>query len=215
MDPELYKAVKNGDDEYLDAYTDLFDKQVTPNHNTILHVAAHFGKLECVVKILEKKPSLILRVNLNGENPLHIAVKEQHFDVVQSLINGAKELDRDPESSVPPQLQILRATNVDGDTPLHLAVREGDNSFVSLLANQDLYFEHSPNKAGETPLYLAAERNNGDSMVESILACESPEYTGPSGKTALHAAVISGNIGDRDRIISLFYILEAAANVDL
>ncbi|KAH7857551.1 hypothetical protein Vadar_013904 [Vaccinium darrowii] len=197
MDPNLYKAVKNGDVKYLDQHTDLFDNQVTPNHNTILHVAAHFGKSECVARILQKKPChLIRRVNSNGENPLHIAVREQHYDVVQALINGAEELDRDPESGGGTRLQILRATNVDGDTPLHLAVREGDDSFVRLLADTDSDFQHPPNKARETPLYLAAERNNGDSMVESILVCKSTAYTGPGDRTALHAAVIFGNIGE-------------------
>ncbi|KAH7857789.1 hypothetical protein Vadar_016467 [Vaccinium darrowii] len=198
MDPKMYNAVVNDDVDQLDRYTELFDNQVTRNHSTILHVAAHFGKLGCVAKILEKKPCLILQVNSNGENPLHIAVREQHYDVVEALLNGARDLLQDPESRVPIRQQILRATNEDGDTPLHLAVQEGDNSFVRFLVNQDLSFEHSPNKAGETPLYLAAERDQGDSnhsMVESILDCQSPAFTGPRGRTALHAAAISGNMG--------------------
>ncbi|KAH7842669.1 hypothetical protein Vadar_007879 [Vaccinium darrowii] len=192
MDPSLYKAVKDGKVEDLDQYTDLFDAQLTSNHNTILHIAAHFGKLECVAKILEKKSCLLRRVNANCENPLHIAVRERHHGIVQALIKCARELDHlDPESASGTRLEILRAINVDGDTALHLAVREGGAEIVSLLVAEDPDFQHPPNKAEETPLYLAAERENGDSMVESILASSKlPAYTSPSGRTALHAAII-------------------------
>ncbi|KAH7841987.1 hypothetical protein Vadar_000195 [Vaccinium darrowii] len=161
MHPNLYKAVKDGRVEDLDQYIDLFDTQLTSNHNTILHVAAHFGK-------------------------------EQHHGIVQALIECAKELDSlDPESASGTRLEILRTINADGDTALYLAVREGDAEIVSLLIAEDPDFQHPPNKAEETPLYLAAERKNGDSMVESILASsKSPAYTGPSGRTALHATII-------------------------
>ncbi|KAH7842571.1 hypothetical protein Vadar_006805 [Vaccinium darrowii] len=196
MDSNLYKAVKDGNVQYLDdQHLDLSDTHLTPYHNTILHVAAHFGMSECVAKILEKKPNLICQVNLKDENPLHIAAREKKFDVVEALIKRAKELDdQDPESGGKTRQELLRAINVDGDTALHLAVREEDDKIVKLLVEEDPDFKHPLNKAEETPLYLAAERRYGDSMVKSILASKIlPGCTGPSGRTALHAAAIFGN----------------------
>ncbi|KAH7841966.1 hypothetical protein Vadar_000013 [Vaccinium darrowii] len=86
MHPILYETVKDSRVEDLDQYTDLFDTQLTPNHNTILHVATHFGKSECAAKILEMKPCLLRQVKANCENPLHIAVMERHHGIVQTLI---------------------------------------------------------------------------------------------------------------------------------
>ncbi|KAH7844427.1 hypothetical protein Vadar_027868 [Vaccinium darrowii] len=140
--PNLYETVRDRRVEDLDQYTDLFDTQLTPNHNTIHHVATHFVKLE-----------------------------ERHHDIVQSLIECAKELDHvDPESAIGTRLEILMTSNVYGDTALHLEVQAGDAEIVSLLVAKDPNFQHPSNKAEETPVYLVVERHGGGSMVESILA---------------------------------------------
>ncbi|KAA8548745.1 hypothetical protein F0562_000429 [Nyssa sinensis] len=80
-------------------------------------------------------------------------------------------------------------TNEDGDMALHEAVRHNHHEVVEVLTTEDPDFTHSNNNAEETPLYLAAERNYCR-VVEQILTCSSPGYTGPDGRTALHAAVI-------------------------
>ncbi|KAH7843109.1 hypothetical protein Vadar_012712 [Vaccinium darrowii] len=203
----LYDAVKDGNVQNLDQYVDLFDTYRTPNHNTILHVAAHFGKLYCVAKILEKKPYLIQLKNSNNEYPLHVAVREKHYDVVKTLIDHAKELSQDPESGCTTRSELLRSINVHGDTTLHLAVQEGDAKIVRLLVKEDPDFVSPKNMSGRTPLYLAAEREDGYSMVVSILAgSQSPIYTGPRGRTALHASAISGNEGSLLELLDRIFI---------
>ena len=51
------------------------------------------------------------------------------------------------------------------------------------------------NVDGETPLYIAVERKSWD-VVDTILDCSnSPQYNGPKGRTALHAAILHASEG--------------------
>uniref|UniRef100_F6GWI0 Ankyrin repeat-containing protein n=1 Tax=Vitis vinifera TaxID=29760 RepID=F6GWI0_VITVI len=53
MDAGLYKAAAEGKIDDLKKISEHeFQVQLTPNHNTILHIAAQFGKLDCVQWIL-------------------------------------------------------------------------------------------------------------------------------------------------------------------
>ncbi|XP_028078187.1 ankyrin repeat-containing protein ITN1-like isoform X2 [Camellia sinensis] len=181
--------------------------QFTSNKNTVLHVAAQFGNKKYVKIILEKSPlsSLLCCLNIDGETPLHIAVREGHLDIVKALVGHAKRLDHEEvESGGGAAMEMLRATNKDNDTVLHMAVRNPDNvDVVEWLAKEDPEFTHPPNNAKETPLYLAAERQHND-MVSMILKnCRSPTYGGPKGQTALHAATT-----DRLKIESTKLLLE-------
>ncbi|GMP41267.1 hypothetical protein CsSME_00011426 [Camellia sinensis var. sinensis] len=181
--------------------------QFTSNKNTVLHVAAQFGNKKYVKIILEKSPlsSLLCCLNIDGETPLHIAVREGHLDIVKALVGHAKRLDHEEvESGGGAAMEMLRATNKDNDTVLHMAVRNPDNvGVVEWLAKEDPEFTHPPNNAKETPLYLAAERQHND-MVSMILKnCTSLAYGGPKGQTALHAATT-----DRLKIESTKLLLE-------
>ncbi|CAL5381630.1 unnamed protein product [Camellia sinensis] len=181
--------------------------QFTSNKNTVLHVAAQFGNKKYVKIILEKSPlsSLLCCLNIDGETPLHIAVREGHLDIVKALVGHAKRLDHEEvESGGGAAMEMLRATNKDNDTVLHMAVRNPDDVVVvEWLAKEDPEFTHPPNNAKETPLYLAAERQHND-MVSMILKnCTSPTYGGPKGQTALHAATT-----DRLEIESTKLLLE-------
>ncbi|KAE9444769.1 hypothetical protein C3L33_23333, partial [Rhododendron williamsianum] len=184
---------------------DQFALQVTPNGNTLLHVAAQFNSYHCVPAILGKCPSLLRRANTNGDTPIHVAVARLSYDVVGSLIDFAKSEDGGGAAAV---RQMLRARNHDGDTPLHLAARvRGSASALfsaigTLLTKEDPWLDHGPNKARETPLYLYVERGYNDEVLSQMLeTCTPLEYGGPSGKTALHAAVIRGKDEFLDKLI--------------
>lgn len=155
MDRKLYRIINSSIVEELHLCTNLFDTQVTPNHNTVLHLAALFGQVDCVHMILKERPLLICRVNLNNENPLHIAVSERQYNIVEALIDHATKLDLEPESSGGALLAILREVNVDGDTALHLAVREGENELVRLLVKAYQDFQDRGNNAQKNSIVLS------------------------------------------------------------
>ncbi|KAF5962138.1 hypothetical protein HYC85_003347 [Camellia sinensis] len=140
MDVNLYEAVMEGKVDVLRQHIDQIDNQVTPNNNTVLHVAAQFGRLQCVKEILEDCPVLLRRVNNKCETPLHFAVREERLDVAKALIDCAQELDRELESGGGAAKEILRATNEDKDTALHMAVRNEHLDLVKLLTEEDPEF---------------------------------------------------------------------------
>ncbi|KAF7144174.1 hypothetical protein RHSIM_Rhsim05G0056400 [Rhododendron simsii] len=189
----------------LRQHKDVLDGELTPNHNTVLHVAAQFGQVDYVKEVLEACPSLLRRPNVKGETPLHTAAREGQAGIVAALIVRANALEQKLESGWGGAVkEMLRATNVDGDTALHMAARnchlELEAKYlevVKLLTEEDPEFRHPPNKVEETPLYLAAER--GDKGVTVVLAlletCTSPTYSGPEGRTALHVAALKDSTG--------------------
>ncbi|KAL7177438.1 hypothetical protein ACSBR2_030742 [Camellia fascicularis] len=165
--------------------------QLTSSKNTVLHVAAQFGNKKYVEKILEKSPTLLRCLNIDDETPFHIATRGGHLDIVNTLIKCAKRLDQEEiESGVGVTKEMLRSTNKYNDTALHIAVQNGHSCVVELLTKEDPEFEHPPNNAEETPLYLAAERQRKPNDMVSIILknCTSPAFGGPRGQTALHAA---------------------------
>ncbi|GMP56148.1 hypothetical protein CsSME_00020733 [Camellia sinensis var. sinensis] len=220
MDPGLYRAAKEGNIVVLEQYVDQLEAQVTPNKNTVLHIAAQFGNSQCVREILSKNSSLLNRQNAKGDTALHVAAREGHSDIVKSLIEYATSLDHDQvaiESGSDITKKMLRATNDDGDTALHDAVRyrqpdlvrlkpfklrplpqpllRPKPDLVRLLIEEDPGFTYRANNAGESPLYIAAERGYLEVVSDILKTCRAPAYGGPAGRTALHAAVISNNEG--------------------
>ncbi|PQQ03432.1 hypothetical protein Pyn_33892 [Prunus yedoensis var. nudiflora] len=90
---------------------------------------------------------------------------------------------------------FIRTPSKEKDTALHQAVRFKHLGVVEILIKEDPDFSYPPNVAGETPLYLAAERRYKALFSEILGTCKHPTYQGPIGRTALHAAVIHGDEG--------------------
>lgn len=60
--------------------------------NTPLHVAASTGQTNLALEIINLKPSLARKLNLDGLSPLHLALLNGHFDTVKRLIKLDKNL---------------------------------------------------------------------------------------------------------------------------
>ncbi|XP_034686425.1 ankyrin repeat-containing protein NPR4-like [Vitis riparia] len=195
IDADLYTAASKGNISKLEQMLEACDLglQLTPKRNTILHIAAQFGQLDCVKLILQltSSSSLLGQSNLKGDTPLHLAAREGHLTVVQALIQAAKALPDEIESGVGVDKSILRMANEGKDTALHEAVRYHHPEVVKILIEEDPQFIYGPNISGGTPLYMAVERGHGD-LVQIILdhTSTSPAYSGILGRTALHSAVI-------------------------
>lgn len=198
MDAELYKSAAEGNTDALKTYAESLDLSLTPKKNTILHIHLTSPSKRCThfVKVaLQMCPKLLWQINLNGDTPLQIAARYGHFEIVKLLIEHAKLPNEDLESGVGAVRRMLRMLNVKKDTALHEAARNHHLKVVKLLTHLDPHFEYPANDCDETPLYLAARKGHLYMVIEMLKTCQSLSYLGPKGKTALHAAVLSGNRG--------------------
>lgn len=150
-----------------------------------------------VSKLLEMCPRLLLQPNNSGDTALHIAARTGHAGIVEALIKAAKtrrhgDLENQAEDAF---WNMLRTPNKEGNTALHEAARFNHLDVVKILTTEDPDFLHSTNVAGETPIYLAAERGYRNLVFEILHTCTNPTYGGHSGRRALHAAVINKDEG--------------------
>ncbi|KAF3456881.1 hypothetical protein FNV43_RR01535 [Rhamnella rubrinervis] len=193
MDPILFRAIMEDKVDVVKQKSDQLEQQTTPNENTALHVAAQFGKANCVDAILSLCPSLLLRLNVQEETALHIAAKRGDLRIVEALLESAighKNFDIEVDGK-PVRDWLIKKTSKKKDTALHEAVKYNRLTVVNILINEDPDFIYSANKHGETPLYLAARKGFSDVAVTILDTCRSPVYDGPLGRTALHAVVAS------------------------
>ncbi|KAJ0014032.1 hypothetical protein Pint_20315 [Pistacia integerrima] len=118
-------------------------------------------------QILEMCPSLLLQVNAEGDAPLKL--------LIQSTKTGEEE--RDSESGLRSEWEMLKMTNYENNTALHEAVRHGHFDVVKILTeNGDPDFHHSANNLGETPLYLAAARARNSMVIQILERCTSAAH---------------------------------------
>ncbi|KAK2970605.1 hypothetical protein RJ640_011535, partial [Escallonia rubra] len=196
MDPTIWQAAISGDIATLNKNRDKLASQATPNYNPVLHLACQFGNLACAREILSMHPPLLGCLNARRETALHLAARAGYAGVVKALVDfSCAPVDRDIEgggAAAKGGREMLRMVNEDQDTPLHEAVRY-NQYMVKSLVQVDPDFLHPANAAGETPVYLAAERGYHDLVSLLVNTCKSVAYGGPDGRTALHGAIISNS----------------------
>ncbi|XP_034686634.1 protein ACCELERATED CELL DEATH 6-like [Vitis riparia] len=192
MDADVYKAAAMGDMAFLFEKISEFQVQLSPKHNTILHIASEFGQAYCVYLMLRLTlcSSLLQVPNLKGDTPLHLAAREGHWEVVNVLLEAARKLHIETGVGVDREM-LLTMTNKGKNTALHEAVRFNHSDVVKLLIEEEPRFTYRANDSGTTPLYMAAERGF-TGLVKLIIdqSRTSPSYNGLMGRTVLHAAVI-------------------------
>ncbi|KAL7177446.1 hypothetical protein ACSBR2_030747 [Camellia fascicularis] len=90
-----------GSTEILNQNKNHLKNQLTPNNNTVLHVVAHFGHIQCVMEILNMCPSMYQKANelndepkngvgiakdmimmSNKETPLYLAAEKRYVGLV-------------------------------------------------------------------------------------------------------------------------------------
>ncbi|KAL6181905.1 hypothetical protein ACLB2K_048553 [Fragaria x ananassa] len=192
MDLAVYNAAKQG---YIDALSKHMglDQIKTPTENTILHIyiacatSTNRKKVSnsanVVKQILEMCPNLLLQSNKIGDTALHIAARYGRTVIVAVIVDMIMQVGGESSGPI-----IISTINDEGDTALHEAVRFNHFDVVKMLTTQRT--SYSANVAGETPLYMAAERGYRDVFFQILDSCTDPAYHGPNGRTALHAAVI-------------------------
>ncbi|KAI7981304.1 Ankyrin repeat-containing protein ITN1 [Camellia lanceoleosa] len=226
MDPGLYRAAKEGNIVVFEQYLDQLEAQVTPNKNTVLHIAAQFGNSQCVREILSKNSSLLNHQNAKGDTALHVAAREGHSDIVKSLIECATSLDHDHvaiESGSEITKKMLRATNDEGDTTLHNAVRalayggpagrtalhaeviSNNEGGTKTLLDWKKDLAKEPDVHGWTPLHYAARFGHVQRAKQLLDSDKSIAYLiadQDDNKTALHVAASQGHVSVIQELIS-------------
>ncbi|XP_028802465.1 ankyrin repeat-containing protein At5g02620-like [Neltuma alba] len=195
MEPQFHRDAVKGNINDFEWKGEQIESILTPNKNTILHI--HFTNCTngvsktFVKKVLDVCPALLLKTNVKGDTILHMAARYGHHKIVKNLIDYAKNPHIYEAGA---EKRLIRAINDNNDTALHEAARYGHNKLVNVLLKEEP--DHSyfgKNVDDETPLYIAVERQHWK-VVDAILAdSDSPQYNGPNGRTALHAAVIHGD----------------------
>ena len=184
--------------------------------------------------ILRLRSSLLWQTNDKDETPLHIAARYGHAAIMEDLIEHAKGRQQDPPIEVkvpiesPPQpdqedakwrqqdppigvnnkavKKMLKMENEENETAMHEAVRNNHLEAVKLLVKYGTDISYYANDAGETPLYMAVERNYKEVVSHILQNCKSLTHDGPLGGTTLHAAVIWNDDGNALMPIYFFNI---------
>ena len=192
MDPELYKAVKSKDIDFIKTqdpeHSALSDK--TPELNSILHLAAassdddhQFVQAILEIQLLQK---LVTEKNSKGDLPLHVAASAGNMQIVELLVQWSDE----HLNCVP-----LGEKNMEENTPLHLALikkfQVGRNSALRAKYNKVAKFlvekcpevSFYPNKESKYPLYLAAEGGD-EELVKHMITTHRLQ----DGKSIVHDA---------------------------
>lgn len=216
MKADYYNGAANGTIGDFKDIPEPLDQLLTPNRNTVLHICLSSLKesepkdkklkdsepedsellTAFVDEILRMCPLLLQQANVKGETPLHIAARYGHAAIVDVLIKHARESapQEDPENGVKYAVQkMLEMTNNEKETALHEAVRGNHLKVVKRLIEEGKDFSYSQNDVGETPLYIAVEREFNEVALHILNTCTSPAHDGPLGRTTLHAAAILGN----------------------
>jgi len=210
MDPEMYFAAKEGNVLYLRSVTKLVNVCVssflTPQKNTVLHIAVRFLQLEFAAQVLRSDPSLLFQPNSKGDSPLHVAARCGHIETVRLLVSNYREQQRQQQrdlesggsmqnNNIPNTAEWMRATNSDHNTALHEALIAKSPDIALMLLEEDAGLASCENNAMESPLYLSASFGFHH-VVRRILdinvgtAARLKGLRGRNGQTPLHAVAM-------------------------
>ncbi|KAA8524410.1 hypothetical protein F0562_010866 [Nyssa sinensis] len=196
MNPAIYKAAITGDVNALDDLEASILDQISPQKNTILHIAASRGHDHLVEPILRRRQRLFKLKNSAGDLPIHLAASSGHQSTVQSLISNA--IEKDVKDG-------LMAANKEGNTPLHLALKNRHKEVAKLLFDKNKEASCCLNKEDKSPLYMAVEAGYLHLVTVMITYCYSTKMNYDKmrqGKSIVHAAIETRNKELLDKILT-------------
>ncbi|KAL9321975.1 hypothetical protein ACSQ67_010028 [Phaseolus vulgaris] len=125
-----YDSIKQKEDEsWREIIDDQTLKQKSPGGNTVLHVAALYGNVDCVERIDEIGGAEILTAkNRNGDTPLHVAARAGHIYTLHKLLTAVL---RNPNSEQ--AKEAILVTNNQGNTLFHEAFLNGHKDVMKIL----------------------------------------------------------------------------------
>ena len=176
---------------------------------TALMAAARAGSLEAVGALVDRGADVNATETTRGQSALMWAVANAHPKVTRVLL--ARRADIHARSATRTRVFSmggsrsagsasggisLEEVEQGGSTPLLFAVRSGDLASARLLVAAGADVEDTT-ADGNTALVIAAHSGHG-SLAAYLLDEGADANAAPLGYTALHAAVVRGNLLDRD-----------------
>ncbi|GLJ42545.1 hypothetical protein SUGI_0882040 [Cryptomeria japonica] len=201
MDRKLYECALEGDVGNLkNLYSKDHEivKDITPQGNTVLHIAAKRGHAHFVKEILGLEPELLKVANSKGDTALHEAARRGYADVVKELLNDKSAellVDKDVEGFQTAEIEDLtNFQNAEKNTALHEAAKGGHGDVVSVLLKCNEDATSVVNQNGESPLYKACEEGHLKVVVQLFKSATSLTLERiHDNKTILHAALLGGH----------------------
>src|SRR5262249_32399310 len=179
------------------------DPNIAPESDgTPLMRAARTGNADVVKLLLDRKADVNAVEAARGQTALMWAVAEQHPDVVKLLLGKGADVRARSVTSRRYVLMCCQEFEGDpgggdyviegGDTALHFAARVGDIESARLLLDAGAPIEATA-PPGTAPLAMAAHSDQGALAAFLLDRGANPNADG-AGYTALHAAVLRGNL---------------------
>ncbi|KAK6241692.1 protein of unknown function DUF3447 - like 10 [Theobroma cacao] len=200
MDPDLYTAAMEGRilelveavekgpaDRQSDRVVPASCIQVSPQKNTMLHIATSYRHHEIVNLICKDLPFFIQEKNSKGDTALHIAARIGDPLLVRLIVDAIRGSSGE---------SMLGDKNEDGNTALHEALLAHHEKVARILIDKNREMSYSANKEGKSVLYLAAAAGYAD-IVRLIM--ENPlgnynEQQRLQNESPVHAAIHGRNI---------------------
>lgn len=198
----LLLAVKTGKTDIfetmVDQGADLF--ATTKDRMTAVHICARWSNEDLMQKLLAKKMDISRPAGPLGRLPIHYAcgrASSRAFNIVQLLLQA--------------NISCRFALDKKGSLPLHCAIRAGNMPIVQLLLQQETSKQISVQDAeGNTPLHLAAQKNNSFLKVIADHGGDKDVNTQNAfGRTPLHEVATLGD----DKMLKIMWKLNANANI--
>ncbi|KAI3900197.1 hypothetical protein MKW92_026754 [Papaver armeniacum] len=194
MDYIWYKAIRSGNIHQLhqilsDDNSSLSQMKTHLNNNS-LHVAVQFNQEVCVREICKRWPSLLLEQNFEGNTPLHIGARLALTDIVEVLLNCARQMiqqneEEDVEKGLGKKLLGKESTRND-------ATEEETEHSPSLSVTKLQQLVRIVNKKKDTALHEALQDGY---RVANLLVAADPSYeyfANDAGETPLYLAARYG-----------------------
>ncbi|MCH7747099.1 MAG: ankyrin repeat domain-containing protein [Acidobacteria bacterium] len=176
---------------------------------TVLMAAARAGSLEAVDALVDRGAEVNATETTRGQSALMWAVANRHPEITRALLDhGADVHARSSTRTLVFSMGgsrsagsasggiSLEEVEQGGSTPLLFAARSGDLESARLLVAAGADVEDTT-ADGNTALVIAAHSGHG-SLAAYLLDEGADANAAPLGYTALHAAVVRGNLLDRD-----------------
>ncbi|EOA19692.1 hypothetical protein CARUB_v10003449mg [Capsella rubella] len=160
MCPQIHSAVSAGKKEWVEklkSYGKPMACLKSEQGDSVLHVAAVWGRLELVKSIVSECPCLLLELDSRDQLPLHVAARAGHVDVVNALVATLTSVLAKSSEEEKQNLNLYVAKDINGDTPLHLALKSPRVKTVGRLVDAYQQASFHANKDGISPLHLAVE----------------------------------------------------------
>ncbi|MED6158241.1 hypothetical protein PIB30_030988 [Stylosanthes scabra] len=196
----LQQAANSGDINMLyDAIEQnpyiLEEVDAIPFVDTPLHSAAFAGHIEFCIEIMRLKPSFGLKLNRQGYSPVHLALLNNHHNLVRNLVEINEEL--------------VRVKGREGFTPFHfLCQADSDENIQLLIEFLEIYPDsiEDVNVRRESALHIAIRYGNlrafrvmfswlkQNTLKDAVyLELSLPRIRDVAGNSIFHLAALTGN----------------------